>query len=66
MNDIRRRPVAIFAGVLLPAVLIVLGLIWAAGARVPGSNGELIYFRGINDRGSLLPIEDPWNSPVLA
>ncbi|MFQ5944445.1 MAG: SHOCT domain-containing protein [Anaerolineales bacterium] len=51
MNDIRWRPVAIFAGVLLLAVLIVLGLIWATSARVPGSNGELIYFRGINDRG---------------
>ncbi|MEE9216343.1 MAG: SHOCT domain-containing protein [Anaerolineales bacterium] len=51
MNDIRWRPVAIFGGVLLLAVLIVLGLIWATGARASGSNGELIYFRGINDRG---------------
>jgi uncharacterized membrane protein len=51
MNEIRWRPVAIFAGVLLLAVLVVLGFIWATGAWVSGSNGELIYFRATNDRG---------------
>jgi uncharacterized membrane protein len=51
MNEIRWRPVAIFAGVLL---LIVLGFIWAMVARVSGSNGERIYFRATNDRGELV------------
>jgi uncharacterized membrane protein/mono/diheme cytochrome c family protein len=51
MNEIRWRPVAIFAGVLL---LIVLGFIWASGASLSGSNGERIYFRATNDRGELI------------
>jgi putative membrane protein len=45
---------ALFAGVLLVASLIVIGLIWAANARTPGSNGELIYFTASNEQGELI------------
>lgn len=51
MNSFAWRPAAVFGGVLLVAALIALGLIWATDANPSGSNGELIYFTGSNDRG---------------